>query len=73
MVRRTTTNLLALDGKIGRRKSEDGRNVWLFDTVERERVGETRLEKRCTVAVPGKRLDWWGSRRVKAQLNEFDG
>jgi hypothetical protein len=72
-VSKGTLNQLALDGKIGRRKSEDGGNVWLYDTVELERVGEERLAKRCKVAAPGKRLDWWGSRRVKAELHEFDG
>jgi hypothetical protein len=49
-----------------------GRPRYVYDSIEIAALAERRLAASPPPA-PGKRLDWWGSRRVKMELNEFDG
>jgi excisionase family DNA binding protein len=54
-----------------RRRAPTGRRRYLYDTVEIEALAEQRLDVR-RFSGPGKRLDWWGSRRVKMELTDFN-
>jgi hypothetical protein len=54
-----------------RRRAPDGRPRLLYDSIEIEALAEQRLAAQGPPE-PGRRIDWWGSRRVKIAINEFD-